>query len=66
MTSSQSTEVSTLSEVRRIVVERAEKKKELDALDRALESIVGLSGHDRPQKPRLSSSDIRNACLKKQ
>lgn len=55
----------TIMEVRRLLAERAAKKQELDALDNALENLVGLCGQDRPKKPRLSNADIRNACCSK-
>ena len=61
-----------LQEVRRLVAERDQKKRELDAIDRAISLVVGVDGEDRPVRPRLSKNDIRmlfkasnNECISK-
>ena len=51
-----------LQEVRRLMAERSVKKAELDALDHALENLLGINDRDRPKKPRLSRQQIRAAC----
>jgi hypothetical protein len=62
----------TLQDVRRLWLERAQKQRELDAIDRAIALALGINGEDRPAKQRLSRSDIRtlfrttpNECLPK-
>lgn len=55
----QPTDIETLREVRRLLVEREAKKRELDAIDRAISLAVGLDDNDRPKHPRLSRSQIR-------
>lgn len=54
--------IQTLQEVRRLLAERAAKKKELDALDRAIEEAVGVSSEERPKRPPLSKSAFRSLC----
>ena len=62
----------TLQDIRRLVLERDQKKRELDAIDRAISIAVGIDGEGRPQKQPLSRSDMRtlfrttsNECLPK-
>ena len=54
MDQQQSDAVATLSDIYRLVLERAQKQRELDAIDRAISLAVGIDGEDRPKKSRLS------------
>jgi hypothetical protein len=58
----QSTEQATLQEVRRLLAERAQKKRELDAIDLAISVAVGMDIADRPQKATLSKTAFRALC----
>ncbi|MDR2056314.1 MAG: hypothetical protein LBQ10_10680 [Desulfovibrio sp.] len=52
-----------LAEIRRLVLERETKKREMDALDLALKKAVGISTADRPDKSRrMSDSDFETLC----
>lgn len=52
-----------MAEVRRLALERAAKKRELDDLDKSIERLLGVgSEQDRPARPRQSAKDLRNAC----
>lgn len=54
---------STMRELRRLLAERAAKKRELDSIDKAIELCAGVAGEDeRPPVPRLSAKDFRAAC----
>lgn len=50
-----------LTDIRRLLLERDAKKKEMDAIDHAIALAVGL-GEDRPKKRRLSVSEFRTLC----
>jgi hypothetical protein len=62
MDQQQSDAVATLSDIYRLVLERAQKQRELDAIDRAISLAVGIDGEDRPKKPQLSRNDFRTLC----
>ncbi|MDR3361808.1 MAG: hypothetical protein LBO64_03060 [Desulfovibrio sp.] len=52
-----------LSEIRRLVLERESKKREMDALDLALKKAVGISITDRPDKAKsMSDADFKALC----
>lgn len=52
-----------MDEIRRLLTERAVKKRELDSIDRAIETCAGIAGGDeRPKHPRLSAKEFRAAC----
>jgi hypothetical protein len=54
---------SDIAEIRRLVLERDEKKREMDALDLALKKAVGISTTDRPDKARrMSDTDFKALC----
>lgn len=55
----QPTDIASLQEVRRLLAERSAKKRELDAIDLALEKAVGMDSADRPRKSRMSPKDLR-------
>ena len=50
------------AEVRRLLLERAAKKRELDELDKTIESLFGINGDSRPKKPRMSAREMRRSC----
>ena len=58
----QPTDISALQEVRRLLAERAAKKRELDAIDQELERVAGVEDADRPKNRRLSGKDVRAMC----
>ena len=62
MTQSVEDMAATLREVRRLLAERDQKKRELDAIDRAISLAVGMDGEDRPKKPSLSIKDFKALC----
>jgi len=58
----QPTDSVAMQEVRRLLAERAAKKRELDAIDQALERAAGVDDEDRPQNRRLTGKDVRAMC----
>lgn len=62
MTQQQEDIAGILQDIRRLVVEREQKKRELDAIDRAISLAVGIDGEDRPKKPRFSRKELRMMC----
>ena len=62
MTNQQAEDITAMvQEVRRLLLERAQKKRELDAIDHAIAAVVGVE-EDRPSRQRLSKKDLRNLC----
>lgn len=52
-----------MDEIRRLLSERVAIKRELDSIDRAIETCAGVASDDqRPKRPRQSAKDFRAAC----
>lgn len=62
MSEQQPADNAVIQEVRRLLAERETKKRDIDAIDRALMLAVGLSDEDRPKKPRLDRDTFRTLC----
>ena len=51
-----------LLEVRRLLLERADKQKELEAIDRAIEEAAGVESNSRPKRTPIKSKNLRQLC----
>lgn len=52
-----------LAEMRRLRLEAAAKRRELEELENAIDRLCGINiDGDRPKRPRMSGKDLRNAC----
>lgn len=52
-----------LAEMRRLRIEAAAKRRELEELENAMDRLCGVSQEsDRPKKPRMSAKDFAARC----